>query len=285
MVMDSNIANYRIWYSNLEPIYEMMKIGKNRELAVINPFKKSEAIRCIRVDNAQQFMAVLKWINFDKRTWNFYYSLAKYKNGIPKQTFNMEERDNTAWNKEHWKEIESFDFLIDFDCNSHEEIEAIKPEVKAVSDLLCNIPHSIRYSGMGYHIVIPGEYMPKGISFDPEAKNNYFDFLYELLLALKKHYCDWIDTGCHDPRRVVKIPYSLALYEDENYVCWPLRTHKELELSPNHHLTSNVLASYEPIRNRGLPLLNLEKTIDYIAFKRLLGAKYKRFIKNDKKSS
>ena len=265
-----------MWYRRLDVIFEMMKYVHNREVCVINPFKKQEAIRMIKINNAQQFGAIAKWINLNRRTWNFYNSLAVYKEGIPEQTFNMEKRDNKKWNKEHWKHIKHFDFLIDLDCDAHSEVTHVKPDVTAISTLLNTIPHSIRYSGMGYHIIIPGEYMPD-ITFDPEAKNNYFDFLRELLVALRRKYSDFVDTGCHDPRRVCKIPYSLALYEDDNYVCYPLRTLRELDKLPINYLTGDINASGEPIRNRGIPLINFEKNVSYNAFKSLLGTKYKRF--------
>lgn len=272
---ESNLVNYRIWYKNLNVLYEMMRCVYNREVVVINPFKKSEAIRCIRVNNAQQWEGIFKWINFDRRTWNFYYSLAKYKEGIPYQTFNMEERDNTAWNKEHWKHIEAFDMLIDLDCDSHDSVSLCKNDVKAISDFL-TIPHSVRYSGMGYHIIIPGEFMPK-LSFNPDDQDNYFDFMYDCLIALKRKFSDFVDTGCHDPRRVVKIPYSLALYEDDNYVCYPLRTLRELSLEPLNYLSSAVINDLEPIRQRGIPLIKEEQVVSFDCFKKLLGNKWKKY--------
>jgi hypothetical protein len=279
MLKQSNFANYQLWYSNLEVIYEIMKSSKNREVVVINPFKKNECIRMIRLNNAQQFSDIAKWINMDKRTWNFYASLATYKDGIPYQTFNMEERDNKAWNEEHWKHIESFDFLIDFDCDTHDEIGLFSDDVLMVSDFFKDIPHSIRFSGMGYHIIIPGAYMPK-VTFDINQKFNYFDMLHDLLVALKRRFSDSIDTGCHDPRRVSKLPYSLALYEDDNYVCWPLRTKKELDNTHINYLSGAVLKDFEPIKNRGVPLLNLEQNSTVKPFKELLGTKWKRYIKN-----
>lgn len=279
--MDRNIfLNYQKWYNNLAVIYEIMKIVKNREVVVINPFIKKEAIRMIKINNAQQFFEVAKWINMDKRTWNFYYSLAEYENGIPDQTFNMEKRSNLKWNKNHHTHIKHFDFLIDFDCDSHQLTPLLKQDVLSVSKLFNSIPHSIRYSGMGYHIVIQGEYLPK-LSYDPDVKNNYFDFLRECLMALKRQYSDFVDTGCHDSRRVMKIPYSLALFDDDNYVCYPFRTVKEVDLDPLNFSTRAVLNDCEPIKNRGVPLLNNHEKGSLEPFKQLLGAtKYRRFVKD-----
>ena len=272
-----NFLNYRKWYDRLEVIYEMMRQVRNREIAVINPFKKQEAIRMIRINNAQQFTDVMKWINADKRPWNWYMSLASYKEGIPLQTFNMEQRDNKEWNSTHWKSIDNFDFLIDFDCDDHDGVSFCQQDVLAVSALLNTVPHSVRYSGMGYHIMVPGQYMPKA-TYDPDAKNNYFDMLRDILVSLKRNHSDFIDTGCHDPRRVAKIPYSLALYEDDNYVCWPMRTVREIGgLKSINYLSSAVLCDMEPMRNRGVPLLNMEKKASLEPFKAVLGAKWKRY--------
>jgi len=280
-ITKNNFANYRLWYNRLDVIYEILKYAKNRELAVINPFIKKEAIRMIKLNTAQQFGDISKWINMNKRTWNLYTSLAVYKNGIPNQTFNMEKRDSKEWNLNHWKEIKHFDFLIDFDCDSHDMIAYAKEDVKRVSNFFNGIPHSIRYSGMGYHIMISGEYMPK-ITFNPDEKDNYFDFLRECLVQLRRQFSDFIDTGCHDPRRVAKLPYSLALYENDNYVCWPLRTLRELEQNSINYLSGAVLNDFEPMRDRGVPLLNIEKEASLKAFKQLLGNKYKRFVKDGK---
>jgi hypothetical protein len=274
-----NFLNYIKWYDNIEVVYEMMRCMRDKEVAVINPFKKAECIRNIKINNAQQVYDVGKWINADKRTWNWYVSLAAYKEGIPNQTFNMEERDNTKWNEEHWKHIRHFDFLIDFDCDTHDLVKEAKLDVLRVSNLLSTIPHSIRYSGMGYHILIPGEYMPQGLSYDPDAEDNYYDMLHDLLEAIRRKHSDFVDTGCHDPRRVVKIPYSLALYEDDNYVCWPLRTVRELDKDPISYLSSSVLREFEPVRNRGVPLLNMEKKVDYTPFKLLLGKKWDKYVR------
>jgi hypothetical protein len=135
---------------------------------------------------------------------------------------------------------------------------------------------------MGYHIVVPGQSMPK-LTYDPDARDNYYDMLGSLLNALRRKMSDFIDTGCHDPRRVAKVPYSLALYEDDNYVCWPLRTVRELDKKPINYLSSAVLCDMEPMRNRGIPHLNMEKNINFKVFQDLFGSKWKRYIKEGDK--
>ena len=256
----SLMCEYLDHYTKTEVVFEIVKQLYGRETVFIDPFDKSKATRNMRIHNISHWNEVTKWIGMYKRPYNIYYSLAKYKQGIPYQILNHQKRDNTEWNNTCWKQIETFDFLIDFDADNDTHAESLKQDVLKVSNLLNDVPHSIRFSGCGFHIIVPGQYMPQGLSYDPELETSYFTLLHDLLTALQRNYCGYIDLACTDSRRVVKIPYSLACYEEGAYVCYPYFKHSEIsEILIPQFTTSWILSSTSSIRNRGVPILNLEK--------------------------
>ena len=275
----SDYLEYKTWYNKSYIILEIVKQLKNRETCFIDSRDKRIALRCLKIHNLNHWNTIKKWSNFDQHLYNIYYSLARYKDGIPNQTLNISKRDNTEWNKEHWKHIETFDFLIDFDADNEEHAQELKRDVMAVSNIL-QVPHSIRYSGMGYHIIIRGEYMPK-LSYNPDDKNCYFDLVAELLKSLKKNYCGFIDLSTCDSRRVVKIPYSLANYENEQYVCYPYRKHSEIiTIHPKQHTPSWILNSTDQIMYRGVPEINMDTQARIKAtMKAILGKKWGKYEK------
>ena len=286
----SLMCEYLDYYSRTEIVFEIVKQLYGRETVFIDPFDKSKATRLMKIHSIQDYGIVTKWVGFWKRPYNIYYSLAKYKQGIPYQVLNHDKRKelNKEWNEvEHWKNIDTFDFLIDFDGEDWKHAEQLKPDVLKVSELLKDVPHSIRFSGCGFHIIVPGQYMPQGLSYDPELETSYFTLLHDLLTALQRNYCGYIDLACTDSRRVVKIPYSLACYEEGAYVCYPYFKHSEIsEILIPQFTTSWILSSTASIRNRGVPVLNLERVNDAdpsAAMRKvcstLLGNKWKKYEK------
>ena len=59
---------------------------------------------------------------------------------------------------------------------------------------------------------------------------------------LHNEFSEMIDFNLNDPRRICKVPYSLAVYPDDIFVCIPL-TIKELQrFKLSHAKPSSVLA-------------------------------------------
>jgi hypothetical protein len=259
--MKSQLVEYLDWYHREDVQYEIVKSLFNRETTFYDVYQ-DKMCRNWRVHNVPSFKELFQFMGCRKRPYNFYYSMAKYKQGIPYQDLKRPKGANYEWELNHWKEIQTFDMLIDFDAEWNMS-DKIKQNVIDVSNLLSEVPHSIRFSGSGYHIVIPGEYMPKGLNYDHdlELKNSYYCLLADLLNALKRNYYGKIDLSCADHRRVAKIPYSLSNYFGESYVCWPFFKHQEIldMKAPQMFTTSYILSSCGSIRNRGVPILNLEK--------------------------
>lgn len=184
----------------------------------------------IRIHNVQGIDVWFKVLKIHEflRGYNVYYSLAKYKEGIPYSTLELAKRDFGNWTKEHWKEMVSYDFLLDIDAGNHNEIEFAvysAKEIKKLFDKL-EVPYHLRFSGRGFHFVIPYEFFPidaDGLTelhcFNPDSDYNIYNVYNKIAVELSKRYSEMIDTTIYDSRRVTKIPYSLALYNGRNYVC------------------------------------------------------------------
>ena len=183
----------------------------------------------IRIHNVQGIDVWFKVLRIHEfqREYNLYYSLAKYRNGIPFSTLKLSDRDFSDWTKNHWKEMVSYDFLLDIDAGNHTDImfaHESAMNVKKLFDRL-DVPYHLRFSGRGFHFVIPYEFFKHEADylievFNPEDDENVYKFFMNIAMKLHSLSSEMIDTSIYDSRRVTKIPYSLSLYDGRNYVCY-----------------------------------------------------------------
>ncbi len=225
-----NISNYYKWYFISKIKFEIIKYTKDRETSLISHNKKV-TLRMLKIHSVQHIDVHLKAINWYRNKWNMYYSLAKYENGIPNQSLNLRGRDNSQWKKDHHNHMISYDFMIDIDASDHSEIDKSKDSAIVIVAMLdkYNIPYELRFSGCGFHIIVPYSYFNhKKYSFDFKSKDSIYSYYSMIAKKLNINYSEMIDTNLNDARRLCKIPYSLAIYENNIYVCCPI-TVKELE--------------------------------------------------------
>lgn len=219
-----NINNYYKWYFIPKVKFEIIKYTKNRETSLITHDKKI-TLRMLKIHSVQHIDIHLKAINWFKLKWNMYYSLGKYENGIPNQTLNFRERDNSDWKKNHFKSMIIYDFMVDIDASDHNEIMASRDSALTIVKRFdkFKIPYELRFSGCGFHIIIPYSYFKdKGYSFDPSDKNSIYSAYSLMAKKLNVEYSEMVDVNLNDARRLCKIPYSLAIYEKIIYVCCPI---------------------------------------------------------------
>jgi hypothetical protein len=162
--------------------------------------------------------------------YNFYYSLAKYKDGIPNQAPNLALRDNSLWNKNHWMEMTDYDFLLDIDSPSFNDLDLCYDSTKEIKRWLTrrNVAYELRFSGCGFHIVIPSMYFPY-LSLDPDSASNTYNLYNYIARYLFNNFSEMVDYSIYDSRRVTKIPYSISLYKEGNYVCLPFLNDKDFQ--------------------------------------------------------
>jgi len=258
------------WYSLASVKFELIKFLYNREFALLVPKFitdidiKKRSVRTLKCHSVQHLDFNLNATQmFLKNTpYNFYYSLAKYINGIPNQTLNFAERDNSNWIKNHYKFIESYDYLIDIDAGSFDDLYFAYYSTKNIKKMFddLNVPYELRFSGMGFHFIIPYKYLPQNLSFNPAENNNLYKFLFNLSTKISMDKSEMVDLNIYDSRRICKIPYSLALYENDCFICTPFINNEQFDKFGNNiHKNlyklrcNNYLYN---IQNRGTYLFN-----------------------------
>ena len=118
-----------------------------------------------------------------------------------------------------------YDLLIDIDASDHSEIlHANKCTIEICKRLKqYDIEFEIVFSGCGFHIVIPYKHFEtKKFSFDPDSDNSIYSAYSLIAKKLSSKYSEMVDYNLNDSRRLCKIPYSLAIYENNIYMCCPL---------------------------------------------------------------
>lgn len=223
-VGELNKRLYSQWYSCLDAVYAMFPYLQGREGCLLDPTRQYYAMRYLRFWNAQSIQ--YHRLNSGRgKVYNYYASLAR----IPALPFTFEasgrSRAVEEWKKNYLSLIKGYDFLIDIDVKSDETLEWGVASAETLRSLLnsCSCPYRMRFSGRGFHFIIPYEALP--------PSNNFLEYMkfYDLFLKrLKAEVSCMIDSGIADTRRVCKVPYSLAFYSSGDVrVCFPLSS-KEL---------------------------------------------------------
>jgi len=241
------------WYGRSDVKFEIIKSLFNREMAILVPSwvkedGKNFSTRMLRCHSVQHLDYILQkglrvW---DKNmVFNIYYSLARYRIGIPMQTFNFSERNNLLWNKEHFEDMQSYDFLIDIDAGDFEDIDMTYNSTKNIVNFFnkSNVPFELRFSGKGFHIIIPYIYFSlSNNKFNPNDKHNIYNLYFNTARKIYNKFSEMIDLKIYDSRRLCKIPFSLSIYKDNIYVCYPF---SELDDFYNFKLEDFELMKFE----------------------------------------
>ena len=70
----------------------------------------------------------------------------------------------------------------------------------------------------------------------------------------KEKYSDLIDTKIYDSRRLCKLAYSLSVYDNKLYVCYPINMYYDLV---NFKLDDYDINNFDkPIQSRGIRTFN-----------------------------
>jgi len=234
-------TTYINWYFAPQIKFKMLPYLRDREFALLIPkdFPFPQATtRMLRVHTVQSFDFYYDVTGMKEKRffYNFFSSVAKYKNGLPKIPFKIELRREfkKEWNENHWKNIEGYDFFLDID-GTHDTFDLTKQSAIDVKTFFDNnnIPHRLRFSGKGFHFVIPYEYFEAHIpekwnSFNPNDLKNIYQFFGRLAKYIHDSISEMVDPQIYDARRIIKLPYSLALYDDGYFVCLPISSMNDL---------------------------------------------------------
>jgi len=274
----------RSWYRNISVQYELIRFTKNREFVFLSPkwlavdrmgFDK----RYNRIHSIQHFQEILfNGARFDNingvfnheqlndHVFNCYYSLAEYNNGIPYTSLRNDLNDSkikSEWLKNAWRDIKSYDFLIDIDAHiGNKTLGWAKESMILITDLLdeYNIPYILLFTLNGFQARINlsmDKIDPVKYSYDRNAERNVYQFFTHALKLLHDNISEMVDykTICIDETRLGKLPYSIGNNKNSVYVVWPFLTKEEfLNFNISDALISNVR---DKIGHRGYKLFNI----------------------------
>ena len=234
-----SIDEMKKWYFNPEVKFEIIRYLKNREFATLVPkafgSMDERSTRYYRVHNVQSLDYCLWRRNktIERNTpYNCYMSLNRYVNGLPITPQDNEERKKVKdnWLQNHHKEIEASDMLIDIDAPNHAFINESFEDAKKVKELLdkFNVPYYLNFSGCGFHFIIPYLFFKTTKHhFKPFDEGNIWDLYADIDKKLYDTISEMIDYGRNQSRKLCKVPYSLSLYKDNAYCCFPFVSEEE----------------------------------------------------------
>lgn len=262
--------NYFVWYMRTDVHFEIIKFLQLREMMF---YKKGAeyTFRYMRCHNVQTFALFLKNAGAFRHTFNIYNSVATYRDGIDWFGYDLLRRDKDAidsWRLESHKHMTGYDFFIDIDAPSFDEVDVAKASALIFWDLLTrfNVRFECRYSGMGFHFVIPSSVLPKK-KFSPYSEDvSIYQYLRAIARKLKENVSNYIDTSIYDERRVLKTPYTLAVYDEGEYVCLPMLMRDDVRLFDveQAHIDNWRLRN---VRGRGTVVFNRSGTSeDFLRF-------------------
>lgn len=259
------------WYDDSNVIKEMLNYTLNREVLLREPKDSARGmtVRYFRMHDDDS----ARWILGDQiregELFNFHYSLATFKDGLFLKSRDHKKYTNQRihWHKYHDIKIIDFDFALDLDIKYDDEMDYA---ILSMQDLhkffnKFNVPHEIRFSGNGFHFVIPSRFFPKSaFCYLSKTNNSIYSKHIELFNLLVDEVSEMLDGVIYDSKRVIKIPYSLAIYKDYERVVLPLIS--ELEIKNFNLKYVNPLHWVGNIHGRGTKLFNpngnLNKLVD-----------------------
>lgn len=269
-----NYKEINRWYKRRDVKFELVKQLFNREFAMLTPYWNKEKdikkrnIRMMKCHSVQHFDFLMKCKNFylDKVPYNMYKSVAKYLNGIPNQTMNLKIRNNSDWKANHWKKISGYDFVIDIDVRTHSEFKYALMTAKDLWYLFneTNTPFGCTFSGKGFHFTIPHWFFTLR-SFNPKSDNSIYVLYSDIAHALQNQFSELIDVGIYDSRRLIKLAYSLSIYENQIYVAYPINMEWDIQ---NFKLEYYELERFDkPVVKRGQYLHNRHGNMNKLLMK------------------
>jgi len=230
--------NYAFWYYQFNSKIVIQNQVRNREFALLlskdepNENKEFYSLRNIKVTKLNNIDYVLNVNDMMRKgaLFSLYKSVAYYDGGIP---FIKTLEERKEWNSKNHNHIKGYDFVIDIDADDVSEIPLALESVKMIVDLYdkMELPYTIVFSGMGFHITIPYIFQTHEVTedyFHPFNENGIYAKFQKIANKLYNEYTEMIDLNIYDHRRLIKVPFSLAFYEDGCFVAYPINTKPDL---------------------------------------------------------
>lgn len=243
MIVPPQYSDIESWYRRRDVKFAMLPYLQLREIGFIvgKGFPEQKAShRHYACMNVQGFDIIRDYSRMERKKthYNVYTTLATYRKEDlrfpnPESDDDTRKRFLEYWKSHHHSFITGYDLVFDID-GSHEDFPFSKRSMLKVHAYLTAIhcPHAIRFSGKGFHVIVPWKRIAGNVNpvFDPQEEGNIYALFSACARLLFTEASEMIDTSIYDSRRLLKCPWSLALYADcpTMFVCKPLLTEEEL---------------------------------------------------------
>lgn len=271
------------YYQQPMVLYNIIPQLKNRYLSIRKVSKDGKGIlsRYYQGYSIPTLQDSLKRHNaYKDQSAKLYFDLSTWKDEegyTPIFSFNQEKReeqkkkfsgDRLRGGGEYEKLMNSHDFAIDIDSKN---VNTAWKEAKKVKEMFdeYKLPYSLKFSGSkGFHFHIDSNYTMLEnykIIEHPRA----FGIAVNNLIDDENLKC--IDTSIYDPRRILKIAYSLNYKDGKEYVCLPLTDEQFEKWKLENMELDNVLYGENRVklfkrgmcvRNHGLDEKQLKENFD-----------------------
>lgn len=223
------ITNRREWYSTEYILHQIRPQLVNRYLSVRKFNTKTKKIILSRYYMGYNLELLKKSLDrnnvLNDTSAKIYYDLSVWKNkeGIT-PIFSYEKNERKKQKEEFskndvWKKyIVDYDFAIDFDDKNINNAWKECGKVKEIFDNY-KTPYYCQFSGTkGFHLIINSKWIKTRIK--PIKRAELFGKIVDNIR--KDERLKTIDMTIYDPRRILKISYSLCNNDGEEYVVLPL---------------------------------------------------------------
>jgi hypothetical protein len=263
---------YNKYYKRLDVKYEIIKFLKNREFCLMSSKNKKIVVRNMRVHNTQHLDKWLYETQAEKQLFNIYYSVASFAKGVPYFKNGLDLKTRLIYN--YMDTCKGYAFILDIDASDF--------KISKISTLLIHdffnkhkIPHEIRFTGHGFHVVVPEQFTES-----IQSINNIKDLqilrsiLSQFALWLHDNITETIDLQVYDERRFIKVPFSLIFQKKGIYWCSPIYSTQQLK---NCKLSDFEFSKYPPtIRGKGTYIFNQFLDPNFSNLQKLIYKKIKR---------
>lgn len=227
----------------------LVNYTRYREFSMMTPKGETEndkiVIRCLNYYNDINFKYYYRNTGFQegKYLFNLYTSLARYMKPRLSWIGDINRKQKMEdFIKEHESYMIGYDFAIDIDCDSQLELPYVFESAKKVFIyfIKTRTPFRAKFSGLGVHFEIPYEFFKReGInkSFISTDDDTIYKMFYGLASYLASEISEMVDATIYDSRRMLKLYGSIAIYQDDLFLCNDL----------NVSLLNMVLKSKNPI--------------------------------------
>lgn len=272
MNIDERMRILKAWYSREDVLNQISNFSRKRETGFIVPSwceadMKKASTQMLKCEKKEHLIFYMGDLGMFRRNifYNLYSSVIVYRNGIPFQ--DMRDMAKRREKNSHWfaikhNEVERCDFFVDIDAGNHDDIDMAHVSTSIIKGIFdrFGLMYELRFSGCGFHFMIPIE--QHEYSFYVSDEKNIYSY-YMLIAKMLHDVCSqMVDWEIYDSRRFHKLPYSLANYDEDIYVCLPIMGDEQFKNFDLRNYKWDAWLESDLIKDRGTHFFNQQTLSD-----------------------